>query len=519
MRDLNPLPNLLNLQQPHSKLTILTTAAVTTAATALSLYTIIRLGNPSPNSTPYIPSPPKTLPHQTLKDGGLDPPYPPEDALPGARDVETPYGSIRVYEWGREGNDGSSSGERGRVLLVHGISTPVVALGDLGHELVARGYRVMMFDLFGRGYSDAPTDLPYDTRLYISQILLVLASSPHPWTTTRPTTPTPTSSSSSSPSPPGFHLIGYSLGGGLSLSFARYFPHLLRSLVLIAPCGLIRSHHVGWRSWLYYNSGLLPEFLVRYLVRRRIRPKEIEKPKPVISAEVVGVAREVREVAASGGAEDILVAEEGGNNSGQQEMLVQRGRGRGDGDANGGTNFNSAIISKYNHNNNNNSPHITTTVSSVVSWQVDQHAGFVHAFLSTIRNAPIYAPQEDWRFLSRILESRRHRHRRSSRKAKATGIHVITDDTETETEEEEGENCEKEEEEETGAGTGLDGGKICLVLGKDDSVIVTDEIISDAKAVLGPDGVEFVVLDGGHEVPITSSARVAESIEGFWNSI
>ncbi|KAJ3560556.1 hypothetical protein NPX13_g9262 [Xylaria arbuscula] len=374
---------------------------------------------------------------------------------------------IRVYEWGPGGNDGSSSGERGRVLLVHGISTPVVALGDLGHELVARGYRVMMFDLFGRGYSDAPTDLPYDTRLYVSQILLVLASSPRPWATSS------------------FHLIGYSLGGGLSLSFARYFPHLLRSLVLIAPCGLIRSHHVGWRSWLYYNSGLLPEFLVRYLVRRRIRPREIEKP--VISA---GVG-EVREVAASGGAEDILVAEEGGNNSGQQQEMLAR-RDRGDGDANGGTNFNSAVISKY--NNNNNSPHIKTTVSSVVSWQVDQHAGFVHAFLSTIRNAPIYAPQEDWRFLSKILESRR----RIAQKAKATGI--ITDDTE-----------------ETGAG--LDGGKICLVLGKDDSVIVTDEIISDAKAALGPDGFEFVVLDGGHEVPITSSARVAESIEGFWNSI
>lgn len=65
-----------------------------------------------------------------------DLPYLP-DALPGARDVETPYGSIRVYEWGPENGE--------RVLFVHGISTPIVALGDLGHEMVARGYRVMMF--------------------------------------------------------------------------------------------------------------------------------------------------------------------------------------------------------------------------------------------------------------------------------------------------------------------------------------------------------------------------------------
>lgn len=49
-------------------------------------------------------------------------PYPP-NALPGARDVTTPYGHLRVYEWGPE---------HGRkVLFVHGISTPSVALGAM----------------------------------------------------------------------------------------------------------------------------------------------------------------------------------------------------------------------------------------------------------------------------------------------------------------------------------------------------------------------------------------------------
>lgn len=63
-------------------------------------------------------------------------PYGP-DALEGARDVETPFGSIRVYEWGPE--DGK------KVLLVHGISTPCVALGGLADELVQKGCRVMLF--------------------------------------------------------------------------------------------------------------------------------------------------------------------------------------------------------------------------------------------------------------------------------------------------------------------------------------------------------------------------------------
>jgi hypothetical protein len=88
------------------------------------------------NKKPFTPSPGKTILPALSEDSLRDLPYSP-DALPGGHDVETPYGSIRVYEWGPE--------EGERVLFVHGISTPVVALGDLGHEMVSRGYRIMMF--------------------------------------------------------------------------------------------------------------------------------------------------------------------------------------------------------------------------------------------------------------------------------------------------------------------------------------------------------------------------------------
>lgn len=66
-------------------------------------------------------------------------PYP-TDALPVASDVSS-YGSIRVYEWGPESGP--------KVLLVHGISTPCVALGDVAYGLVEKGCRVMLFDLYG----------------------------------------------------------------------------------------------------------------------------------------------------------------------------------------------------------------------------------------------------------------------------------------------------------------------------------------------------------------------------------
>lgn len=63
-------------------------------------------------------------------------PYPPH-AFPGARDVVTEYGTIKVFEWGPE--DGE------KVLLVHGIGTPCVALGVMAREFVRKGCRVMVF--------------------------------------------------------------------------------------------------------------------------------------------------------------------------------------------------------------------------------------------------------------------------------------------------------------------------------------------------------------------------------------
>jgi hypothetical protein len=63
-------------------------------------------------------------------------PYPP-DLFPGARDVETPYGSTRVYEWGPEGGR--------KVVLVHGISTPCISLGSIAEKLVHQGCRVILF--------------------------------------------------------------------------------------------------------------------------------------------------------------------------------------------------------------------------------------------------------------------------------------------------------------------------------------------------------------------------------------
>ena len=94
------------------------------AAGLLSLACVFALRQSSSASArkaqSIIRSPRATLLPQLSDDEIAILPYPP-DVLPGARDVTSPYGTVRVYEWGPE--DGR------KVLLVHGISTPCVALG------------------------------------------------------------------------------------------------------------------------------------------------------------------------------------------------------------------------------------------------------------------------------------------------------------------------------------------------------------------------------------------------------
>src|SRR3569833_3044127 len=82
---------------------------------------------------------------------------------------------MRTYEFGPE--DGR------KVLLVHGISTSCQTLARIAHSLVREGgCRVLLFDLSGRGFSYGVGHVPHDARLYVSQMLLALASSPLPWT-------------------------------------------------------------------------------------------------------------------------------------------------------------------------------------------------------------------------------------------------------------------------------------------------------------------------------------------------
>jgi hypothetical protein len=118
-----------------------------------------------------------------------------------------------------------------------------------------------------------------------------------------------------------------------------------------------------------------------------------------------------------------------------------------------------------------------------MGWQLRHHQGFIPAFVSSIRHAPIYDQKEDWYALGQLLAERRER--------------LEWEDTAEDL-------------------PGLRGGKILLVLGASDPVIVKEELIHDATAVLGEDGFEAVVLDAGHELVMTKADEVANVISNFW---
>ncbi|KAI1158161.1 Alpha/Beta hydrolase protein [Nemania serpens] len=190
-----------------------------------------------------IPSPQATLIPFITAEEAATLAYPP-NALPGARNVDTFYGVMRVYEWG------PANGEK--VLFVHGDATPCLVFSRIAQGLVDAGYRVMLFDLWGRGYSDTPLGCRHDYRLFATQILLALASSPLSWLGDGSK----------------FSIVAFSLGGPISLSFTGAFPEAIRSLVLLGPAGLLRNLPEGYGDQLMQHPETAPS---QDAIREKVR--------------------------------------------------------------------------------------------------------------------------------------------------------------------------------------------------------------------------------------------------------
>ncbi|KAF8757085.1 Alpha beta-hydrolase [Rhizoctonia solani] len=93
---------------------------------------------------------------------------------------------------------------------------------EVATRLSRTGFRVLLFDLYGRGYSEAPDarTTRYDVDLYITQLALLMQYVG--WKKAR--------------------IVGLSMGGGIAAAFAAKFPWLVDSNVgLIASVGVMEG--------------------------------------------------------------------------------------------------------------------------------------------------------------------------------------------------------------------------------------------------------------------------------------
>jgi pimeloyl-ACP methyl ester carboxylesterase len=162
--------------------------------------------------------------------------------LPG--DFVTLKDGVISYYW-----KGPQDGEI--VILVHGLSTPKFVWDGNTNALTSAGYRVLAFDHYGRGFSDRPS-IKYNEDLYIREISGLITA----FSITKPV-----------------NLVGYSMGGGIVISFAAQYPEKVKQLILIAPAGYVPPYS-GLASLVLIPG--LGDWLMAMLGKKRVM-EEIQK--------------------------------------------------------------------------------------------------------------------------------------------------------------------------------------------------------------------------------------------------
>jgi len=102
-----------------------------------------------------------------------------------------------------------------KVVLIHGFSSPIFIWDHNAPALAEAGFRVLRYDLYGRGYSDRPRTR-YTADLFVRQLVELLDA----FDVHEPV-----------------DLVGLSMGGAISVHVADRYPERVRKLVLLAPVG------------------------------------------------------------------------------------------------------------------------------------------------------------------------------------------------------------------------------------------------------------------------------------------
>jgi len=137
------------------------------------------------------------------------------------------------------------------VVLVHGFSVPSFVWDPTYEELLSRGFRVLRYDLYGRGFSDRP-DVAYERTLFVEQLRELLAEL-----------------GIEDP----VDLVGLSMGGPVVASFASTYPERVKHLIFVDPfvgpadVGVVAIPGIGEYLAVVYLGRLLPERLAEDFYR------------------------------------------------------------------------------------------------------------------------------------------------------------------------------------------------------------------------------------------------------------
>lgn len=129
----------------------------------------------------------------------------------------------------------------------------------LAESLAASGYRVLTFDLYGRGGSDAPVGVEFDERLYTTQAVYAMWAAEGDWST--------------------FTVAGYSLGGGIAVAAAETFGDRMTSLILFAPAGILHRNATGLLLRLGRDGWVPKAFQTWIAKQRRVKRMEVKAEK------------------------------------------------------------------------------------------------------------------------------------------------------------------------------------------------------------------------------------------------
>jgi pimeloyl-ACP methyl ester carboxylesterase len=128
---------------------------------------------------------------------------------------------------------------RGPVIVaVHGLTTPSPVFEALAVQLGALGYRVLAYDLYGRGLSDRVRG-PQNAAFFLRQLDDVLTDQKLDQDVT---------------------LLGYSMGGAIVSAFAAAQPHRVGRIVLLASAGMEINESTFWR--IARKTPVLGDWLV-----------------------------------------------------------------------------------------------------------------------------------------------------------------------------------------------------------------------------------------------------------------